>query len=96
MSVRQPPTPQQLVDAPELAILAALDDILTLALRALVAAHPQLIDPECPYWARDGSAERDAAERILTASSLLSTSIEQYCRVAAARRDHDDDPDTPF
>jgi len=96
MNARQPPTPQELVDAPELAILAALGDILNLALRSLVAAHPQLIDPECPHWARNGSAERDAAERILTASALLSTAIEQYCRAAAARRDHDDGPDTPF
>ena len=96
MSVRRPPTPQELVDAPELAILAALDDTLVLALRALVAAHPQLVDPECPHWARDGSAERHAADRILTASATLSTAIEEYCRAAAARRDHDDDPDTPF
>lgn len=96
MSVRRPPTPQELADVPELAILAALDATLALALRALVAAHPQLVDPECPHWARDVSAERDAAERILTASVPLSTAIEEYGRAAAARRDHDDDPDTPF
>jgi hypothetical protein len=96
MSVCQPPTPRELVDAPELAILAALDDILTLTLRALVAAHPQLADPECPHWARDGSAERDAAERSLAASAPLSTAIAEYGRATAGRRDPDDDPDTPF
>jgi hypothetical protein len=96
LSVRRPPTPEELVETPELAILAALDDTLALTLRALVAAHPQLADPECPYWARHASAKSVAADRILKASRPLSTAIEAYCGAAAVRRKRDDDPDIPF
>ena len=44
------PTPDDLVDAPELAILVALDHTLELAASALACAHPELLDPERPYW----------------------------------------------
>jgi hypothetical protein len=58
------PTPPQLEQASELAILAALDAILELAACALEVAHPEIdADPECPYWVA-------AADR-LTAESLL-------------------------
>ncbi len=44
------PHPDAIGLAPELAILAALDGILELAVRALRALYPELDDPERPYW----------------------------------------------
>ena len=40
------PTPDDLAHAPELAILAALESVLELVVRALVCAHPELADPD--------------------------------------------------
>jgi hypothetical protein len=71
------PTPAELDEAPELAMLAALDHTLEIALRALVAAHPQLGDSECPAWVRRASAAGDAAERILNASKRLANGKRQ-------------------
>ena len=87
MSPTRPPAPEPLDEAPELAILAALDHTLELALRALVAAHPQLGDTECPAWARDPSPARYAAERILATATPLATAIDAYRRAVATRRD---------
>ena len=96
MSPHPPPKPAELAQAPELAILAALDDTLALALRALVAVHPQLGDPECPAWARQAGPVRDAADRILTASAPLSHALAAYRRAATRRHDDGNDPDPSF
>jgi len=67
------PTPAELDRDPELALLAALDDTLELALRALLAVHPQLGDPDAPPWAREPDATRAAADHILAAARRAST-----------------------
>jgi hypothetical protein len=91
------PTPDQIAEVPELAILAALEDTLDLALRALVAAHPQLANPETPFWARDASPARGAADRILAAALRLARALRRYRRaVTPSRRPGDPDPDIPF
>jgi hypothetical protein len=59
------PTPDDLAHAPELAILAALDRTLDLVGRALVCAHPELADPERPYWLRQASPVATAAETLV-------------------------------
>jgi len=94
MSPRCAPTPDDLNDAPELAILAALDGILELALRALVCEHPQLGDSECPSWARHTTPLGEAADRILDAARPLAKALEAYRRTAAITREPRDDPDT--
>jgi hypothetical protein len=93
---RRLPTPAELDEAPELAILAALDDTLETALRALVAAHPQLGDSECPAWARTTSAASDAADRILSASKPLANALDAYRRAVTPHRDTETDPNPSF
>ena len=43
------PTPPQIAQCPELALLSVLDFTLDAAVRALVAAHPELDGAEQPY-----------------------------------------------
>jgi hypothetical protein len=90
------PTPAQLDRDPELAILAALDDTLDLALRALVAVHPQLGDPDGPLWVREPDATRAAADRILTAARRLDRALDAYRRAVALRREAGTDLDPSF
>ncbi len=96
MIPRRLPTPDELADAPELAILAALDDILELALRVLVSVHPQLGDDECPAWIRCGSPASEAADRILDAARPLADALEAYRSVVTRTRDDKIDADRPF
>jgi hypothetical protein len=96
MNRRRPPTPAEIADAPELAILAALDDTLETALRALLAAHPQLGDLECPAWAREASATSAAADRVLTAARPLAHALDAYRRAITLRLDAEIDRDPPF
>ena len=93
---RRLPTPAELDEAPELAILAALDGTLAIALRALVAAHPQLGDSECPAWVRRASAASDAADRILHASKRLANALDAYRRAVTPHRDAKTDPNPSF
>jgi len=93
MSPARPPTPIEIAHAPELAILAALDDTLDLALRALVAAHPPLGDPDCPRWTQDLSPTRAAADRLLAAARPLTHALDAYRRAVARPRRRDPDPD---
>lgn len=44
------PPPEEIQRAPELASLAALDTLLDLVGRVLLARYPELDDPERPYW----------------------------------------------
>jgi len=90
------PTPAELDEAPELAILAALDDTLAIALRALVATYPQLGDSECPAWVREASAASDAADRILRASKRLAHALDAYRRAVIPHRDAETDPNPSF
>lgn len=96
MSPHPPPKPAELAQAPELAILAALDDTLELALRALVAVHPQLGDPEYPAWARQAGPVPAAADRILKASKRLAHALDAYRRANTSQRDDQNDPDPSF
>lgn len=98
MSPARLPTPDEIDGAAELAILAALDHTLELALRALVAAHPQLGDSDCPSWARDAAPARAAADRVLAAAVHLTHALEAYRRALprSPRRRTDPDPDLSF
>ena len=81
------PTPEELGDAPELAVLALLDANLELALRALVAAHPALGDPDRPAWTLDHSPSGRAAETFLARAKGLHRALETYRDAVALHRD---------
>ena len=96
MTPTPPPTPFEIANAPELAILAALDATLDLALRALLAAHPQLGDPDVPSWARDSSPSRTTADRILALAVRLTHELNAYRRATAPSPRPEHDPEIPF
>jgi hypothetical protein len=90
------PTPPEIADVPELAILAALEHTLDLALYALLAAHPQLSDPECPDRLRDPSPARAAADRIVTAAHSLARALDAYRRAVTPSPHQAPDRNVPF
>lgn len=96
MSRTRLPTPAELDETPALALLAALDHALELTLRALLAAHPQLGDPECPAWARDPAPAHPAAERLVAAASALAEAIDAYRRTVTPLPDDAAEPDPTF
>ena len=71
------PTPPELAQAPELALIALLDHALELTLRALLAAHPQLCDHERPYWIPQTHSTM-IAEAILSTVYSLQQSLDDY------------------
>lgn len=81
------PTPEELGEAPELAVLALLDTNLELALRALVAAHPALGDPDRPSWTFEPSPSGRAAEIFLAWAKGLHQALETYRDAVVLRRD---------
>ena len=81
------PTPEELGEAPELAVLALLDANLDLALRALVSAHPQLADPDRPAWTLDQSPSGRAAENFLARAKALHRALETYRDAVTLGRD---------
>ena len=93
-----PPTPDEIADAPELALLQALDPILELVPRALVAAHPELADPEAPYWVREASPTTRKADDILAAAHRLQHHLRAYRLAITLARDQrlEVDPEFPF
>ncbi len=91
------PTPDDLVDAPELAILAALDRTLDLAVRALVCAYPELTDPERPYWLCQASPIATAAETLVHQTVDMKQALIAYREAVEIQRqnnvpEHPDDP----
>ena len=93
------PTPPDLVAAPELAALALLDAALRVAVYALVAEHPTLID-ELRRHGDDGRVV-DLADVICRRALSLGDLIERYVSATRAAfvspsRGDDDDGDLPF
>ncbi len=91
------PTPNELVDAPELAILHAIDQILYLAPRVLVTAHPELADTEAPFWRIEESKTTQTAARIVAETHRLQRLIRAYRRAGSLTRDQrrEVEPETP-
>ncbi len=79
---RRLPTPPQIAHDPEIAICHALELHCELALRSLVAAHPDLDRDEIPYWASSAepSKSKQAACDIAALTVKLQTAIEAYLR----------------
>ena len=73
-----------------------LDDALLLAVRSLVAAHPDIDDPDRPYWKPPPSPVSRSARRVIHRAYALLGSLTDYRRM---RDDDDDEPtedDIPF
>jgi len=73
-----PPTPDDLRRDPELAILAALDHTLKLAVYALVAIYPDLTDADRPLWRREDAAIDRAANHLVACTEPLEQAIGEF------------------
>jgi hypothetical protein len=94
----EPPiTPLTLVQAPELAVLALLDETLRIAGDALLAAHPALAGDPPPWRVTPGLL---AAKRLLRDANRLASAVAHYRRsvlLALNAPDPNDDDDVlPF
>ncbi len=77
------PTPDDLVNYPELAALDVLDRALFVAEHALLAAHPVLMTEDAPDD-RDDAAH--LAQRILGLTVVLAEDLERYRDVSQSVR----------
>ena len=98
VSLHRIPTPDELADNPELALLHALDAVLDLVPRALVATHPELADPDAPFWVREASTTTRHAHHIVAAAHRLQQHIRAYRAAITRARDQpaESDPEIPF
>jgi len=80
------PTPDELGGDPELAILVALDLTLELATRALACAHPELLDPERPYWLGTPTRVVTLAKILVRRTSTLQRALRAYQKAVELRR----------
>ena len=89
------PTPPQLDEHPEDGVFVLLDDALLLAVRSLVAVHPDIDDPYRPLWAPPHSPASRSARQVINRAYALLGSLADYRSI----RDSDDEPtedDIPF
>jgi len=77
MKTNRLPSPIQLMDEPERAILAALDVTLEIAENAVLAAHPELYAEEPPTGACEESL---AADRLIGLIREMQGTIAAYQR----------------
>ena len=80
------PTPDDLVDSPELAILAALDRTLDLVARTLACQHPEIADPGRLYWFRQASRVATAAKTLVDHTAAMKQAIIAYRETLEIRR----------
>ena len=89
-----PLTPLDLSDAPELAVLAALDATLRLTATAIIAANPQLCDSTLFQSPRPRPPQIWIAHAVLAHARALRIDLEHYRdAVDAWDPPADDDPD---
>ena len=84
------PTPPQLHEHPEDGLFVLLDDALLLAVRSLVAVHPDIEDPNHPYWKPAPSPASRSARQVINRAYALLGSMADY----RTTRDSDDDEPT--
>lgn len=89
------PTPPELAENPELAVLALLDAALDLAVSALLALYPELADPERPYWIRRPSPDLDRAATLTRRAHALQDAIAAYRRTLPPATDDLPEPSPP-
>ena len=74
------PTPWELLDHPELAVLTLLESAVTLTSATLCASHPQLSDPDYENRLRPGDSKPLLAENIIAAGNALLSLLGTYRR----------------
>lgn len=84
------PTPDKLVDAPELAVFAILEHTLRIAGLALLAAQPAILG-EPPAWRL--TPDVLAAKRVLRRVRHLENAIDRYQQLVRQSVDEDDADD---
>ena len=85
------PTPREIEEDPELAVLAAVAPALDALAGALLAAHPVICDDERPYWLSRPSPAAGVARQMVTVAGRLGRLIERYRSLVAGeaqRRGH--------
>jgi hypothetical protein len=88
------PTPHELVAAPELALLAALQHLLELTTLTLVAIHPELVGDRSCLRPLDPPAV--LADRLIKLAARLAKTIACYRVAAIASLQAPDTDDLPF
>ncbi len=82
MSMDNMPTPTDLMDSPQMAILAALDTTLIAAMRALLAVHTEILDDTFPR----NTTELDLwADRLIYQGYQLEKTLARYRAALGAR-----------
>jgi hypothetical protein len=90
-----PPTSHELIVAPELAILIALDQLLELVNFTLVAVHPGLVSERSLLHPLDPQAV--LADQLIQHGARLAKAMNRYrAAVLAALHHPDTDDDLPF
>ena len=77
------PDRRELCGDPALAILAALDATLSLAILTLAANHPSLSDCERPYYLPPLSPSDKVAERLIPIGRKLQQALAAYRQAVA-------------
>jgi hypothetical protein len=72
------PQREQLCSDPALAILAALDAVLDLVIRSLVASHPCLSDPQKPYVLPPLLPSDTVAPEVIAIGRQLQNALRDY------------------
>ncbi len=95
------PDREDLCSDPPLAILAALDATLSLAILSLAAHHPSLSDCERPYYLAALSQSDRIAEKLVSVGRTFQHALDAYRKAiveenAAERDDFSPSDETPF
>ena len=89
------PSPEELDQAPQLALLAVLDRSLEIAAYAVLVAHPELSDPEPPPYWRPPDRSANAAESLLRVAARLRRALSLY-RITTLRATLSHPPGEPL
>jgi len=89
------PTPYDLVPAPQLALISALERLLEMMVRTLIAQHPDVFEDEKPYWVLTGASTKMAEEVISDIGSLCGALDEYRYFLSLELEDEEKDPDQP-
>lgn len=85
------PTPRDIDEKPEIALLYLLFESLEVASRTLIAAHPILQNDERPYWVKL-SPDDEAARLLLKNLDRLSQAILHYKKTVNPPPSQDKNP----
>ncbi len=88
--------PQELAAAPELAVLALLDNTLQQTIFALFAAHPELVDNHTFELSWSAGPDLWLADAIYNQAVALQHSIGRYQEALTAARHRLHPPDQMF